>query len=61
MATVREENRDELYDLKQDKYELVNHIDDSEYAEILKEMRRKLLAWQRQTDDPVHFDWEQTL
>lgn len=61
VGSVGEENRDELYDLKQDKYELVNHIDDPEYAEILKEMRRKLLAWQRQTDDPVHFDWEQTL
>ena len=57
VASVGENNRDELYNLEQDKYELVNHIDDSEYADILAEMRRRLREWQVETDDPVGFEW----
>lgn len=39
---VGEGDRDELYNLKQDKYELVSYIDDSGHADTLAEMCRRL-------------------
>jgi len=42
---------DELYDLKNDPYELVNLINDPAYKDVLSEMKTRLLNWQRKTKD----------
>ena len=57
VASLGQENRDELYDLAADPYELKNLVDDAASAPLLARMRRKLLQGQRATDDPVEFDW----
>lgn len=44
---------DELYDLKADSMELNNVIDNSDYADILAEMRLRLLTWYQETSDVV--------
>ncbi|KAL9951236.1 hypothetical protein ACROYT_G043861 [Oculina patagonica] len=41
----------ELYDLSADPEELANLIDKPAYQEVVKELRDKLLAWQKTTDD----------
>jgi len=44
--------REELYDLKLDANELINRIGDSEYASVRDELRLKLAAWRKATNDP---------
>jgi len=44
---------DELYDLQKDPMELTNRIDDPDYADILAEMRDRLLTWYQATCDVV--------
>ncbi len=55
VATLDE--MDELYNLKEDKYELRNLIDDERYAQSLKALRARLLKWQQDTGDDLLFDW----
>ena len=43
----------ELYNLREDPYELHNRIDDEEYKEIKEDLIKRLRAWQVRTDDPV--------
>lgn len=43
----------ELYDLKQDPYQLRNLVDDPEYKDDVADLRRRLEAWRERTDDPV--------
>jgi len=47
---------DELYDLKADPGEQNNRIDDPELAQVLAEMRLRLLSWYQETADVVPFD-----
>jgi len=44
-------DKDELYDLVNDPWELVNVVDDSRHAGILAEMRLRLADWSIQTED----------
>jgi arylsulfatase A-like enzyme len=44
-------DRDELYDLVRDPWELVNVVDDLEHAGVVAEMRLRLLDWSVQTED----------
>ena len=43
---VDDPRNEELYDFKNDPDEATNLIDDPQYADLLKEMRAKLTAWQ---------------
>lgn len=43
----------ELYDLKNDPYEMTNLADDPEHAETVKRLREELAAWQERTGDPL--------
>lgn len=51
--TMREYERDELYDLDHDPEEQVNQAENPAYAERLKEMKAYLLAWYQATADYV--------
>jgi N-sulfoglucosamine sulfohydrolase len=42
----------ELYDLKNDPEELVNLAGDPEYNDILEQLKRKIAAFQKETEDP---------
>jgi Arylsulfatase A and related enzymes len=42
----------ELYDLENDPFELKNQIDNPTFTEVLGDMRRRLAAWQAETNDP---------
>jgi N-sulfoglucosamine sulfohydrolase len=44
---------EEFYDLKNDPNERNNLIDNSNYKEIVKELKDKLFDWMRRTDDPI--------
>jgi arylsulfatase A-like enzyme len=44
---------DELYDLKQDPYEMNNLINDEGYAEILADMKIRLKKWRQKTNDTM--------
>ena len=46
-------DRDELYDLEADPFELSNLIDDPAHAGLLADLRQRLAAWQRRTGDPA--------
>ncbi len=46
--------RSELYDMKNDPYELKNLADEPEYAEIMEELSHKLDEWIRNHDDPFY-------
>ena len=48
---------DELYDLDTDPSEMINRIDDPEYAEQLADLRRQLYACMDQFDDPFKGTW----
>ncbi len=50
--------RFELYDLKTDPYEITNLADDQKHAQILKELKAKLKAFQIRTKDPWLIKWE---
>src|SRR5262245_2073408 len=44
--------REELYDVAADPEEVVNLAGNAEYAKVLAELREKVAAWQKKTDDP---------
>lgn len=46
-------HKSELYNLKEDPFELKNLAEMPEYAEKLKEMQTRLRGWQKRTDDPI--------
>ena len=46
---------DELYDLRRDPGELQNRIDDPTYAEILADLRERMLTWYQTTCDVVPY------
>ena len=48
-----ERDKDELYDLKEDPFELKNLIDDQKYAEILIDMNSRLERWRQKTNDTM--------
>jgi arylsulfatase A-like enzyme len=48
-----DEDKDELYDLKEDPFELENLIDKKKYAEILINMKKRLEKWRKLTDDKM--------
>jgi len=48
-----ESDMDELYDLKEDPYELNNLIDDKDQAEVLADMKARLKNWREKTGDRV--------
>jgi N-sulfoglucosamine sulfohydrolase len=50
---MRRPPRFELYDLQVDPYEFRNLADAEEHASTLAELRQRLVAWRRQTDDPL--------
>ena len=47
---------DELYDLKEDPFELKNLISSTEYANVLKDMKTRLAKWRQKTGDIVTKD-----
>ena len=51
--TMREYERDELYDLDRDPDEQINEIDNPEYKEKLMEMKDYMLRWYQATADYV--------
>ena len=48
---------DELYDLKTDPAEMHNLVNDQIYAEILDEMKARLLGWNDETKDMFQWEW----
>ncbi|MFX1571513.1 MAG: sulfatase [Promethearchaeota archaeon] len=46
-------SEEELYDLEYDPYEQENLVNDSNYQNILQELRQKLLNWMMNTSDPL--------
>ena len=51
-------DKDELFDSKNDPYELKNHIDDPEYASIRDSLHEKLLDMMNKTRDPFRgYQW----
>ena len=44
--------KDELYDLKADPFELSNLVGDPSKTEILNDMRERLESWRHRTGDP---------
>ena len=48
--------RDELYDLRNDPQETQNLIDDSDYAEVLNQLKERMLTWYMRTADVVPFE-----
>ena len=48
---------DELYDLKTDSAEMHNLVNDQNYAEILDEMKARLLGWNDETKDMFQWEW----
>ncbi|MBA7611479.1 Arylsulfatase [subsurface metagenome] len=48
-----DKDMDELYDLKQDPYEMNNLINDQNYAEVLTDMKKRLEKWRQKTDDTI--------
>lgn len=61
MKTIRKGNikygcnisghQDELYDLEKDPSEMVNLIENSDYKEVLAEMKNELITWMKETKD----------
>jgi len=48
-------DEDELYDLDQDPHEMMNVIDDPDYADSVQEGRQRLWQWIKDSDDPLAF------
>ena len=44
-------DRDELYDMVHDPWELTNVIDDPAYGDVLSDLRVRLLDWSIETED----------
>ncbi|MFW3654370.1 hypothetical protein [Vagococcus fluvialis] len=42
---------DELYDLSEDPYELINQIDNLSYKEAVVDMKKSLLKWMEENND----------
>ena len=49
---------DELYDLKEDPDELKNLVNDPAHADVVREMRDRMLTWFLDTGDAVPFKWD---
>jgi hypothetical protein len=49
---------EELYDIVNDPYETVNLVYDSDYREILDELRGQQEKWSRETNDPAPESFE---
>jgi arylsulfatase A-like enzyme len=47
----------ELYDHKNDPYELNNCAEDESYAEVVKEMCNKMVEWMKETEDHLYNEW----
>ncbi len=48
---ANKEDLDELYDLREDPYELTNLIDNPACTKVLSDMKKRLAEWQRRTND----------
>lgn len=48
-----DKDMDELYDLKEDPFELKNLVDDQKYAEVLIDMNNRLEKWRQKTNDTM--------
>ena len=48
---VTKDDVEELYNLKEDEFELKNLAEDKEYQIVLEDMRTRLEKWQKETDD----------
>ena len=48
---------DELYDLEADPAEMNNLIDDPKHAEVLEEMKARLIGWNDATKDMFQWHW----
>jgi len=48
---------DELYDVRQDPYEMQNRIDDPACAAALEEMKARLIGWNDATSDMFQWNW----
>ena len=49
-------DRSELYDLEGDPHELTNLIDRLNYEGVRRDLGNQIVAWLRETDDPLA-DW----
>jgi arylsulfatase A-like enzyme len=49
-----DEDMDELYDLKEDPFELKNLINNKEYKDIIYDMKRRLNCWRQKTGDNIN-------
>lgn len=53
------DNTDELYDTKNDKYEMVNQIENEDYYEDRKKMHHDIIKWMNDTRDPFRgYQWK---
>ncbi len=48
---------DELYDHEKDPGELVNLAEDEAYADVLRDMKRRMVEWMRKTNDHLYNEW----
>lgn len=55
--TINLLSEDELYDLSTDPHEMVNRINDPEYAEVRDRLHDRLLDWMNDTRDPFRGYW----
>lgn len=52
-------DRDELYDVRRDPYDMHNLIDDPAYAEVRDELHKRILRWMNETRDPFRgYQWQ---
>ena len=49
---ITKDDLEELYDLEKDVFELHNLAENSEFQNVLEDMRARLAKWQRETGDP---------
>ncbi len=50
---INDRDMDELYDLKEDPYEMNNLIDNQNYAQVLTDMKIRLEKWRQKTNDTI--------